>query len=133
LTPNRRRNRRRHVENTDYAGFARRVLAAHGRPVAAGDIEGLPELVALATELDDAITTAVAGLRDRGYSWADIATRLGISRQAAHQRWETPHDPEKFTTRLIRRRLSFPSVRTRFGNGGDRRNTRPSKLPGSKR
>ena len=29
----------------------------------------------------------IAGLRSAGYSWAEIAHRLGITRQAAHQRW----------------------------------------------
>jgi hypothetical protein len=75
------------VENTDYAAFAARILRAHGKRVADGDIEALPELVELGVQLEDAITAAVTGLRDRGYSWADIATRLGITRQAAHQRW----------------------------------------------
>ncbi len=87
LTPKPRRARRRYVENTDYASFATRILAAHGKRVAEGDIEALPELVELGVQLEDAITTAVTGLRDRGYSWAEIASRLGITRQAAHQRW----------------------------------------------
>jgi DNA-binding CsgD family transcriptional regulator len=30
---------------------------------------------------------AIKGLRARGYSWAEISARLGISRQAAQQRW----------------------------------------------
>ncbi len=29
----------------------------------------------------------MTGLRGFGYSWAEIATRLGITRQAAQQRW----------------------------------------------
>jgi hypothetical protein len=84
LTPNRRRDV---VGNDEYAGFARRVLRAHARRIATGDIEALAELVALSTVLDEAITTAVKGLRGFGYSWADIATRLGVTRQAAQQRW----------------------------------------------
>lgn len=43
--------------------------------------------VALRSEVDSAISVGVAGLRDAGYSRADIAGRLGISRQAAQQRW----------------------------------------------
>ena len=73
------------VENDDYAAFTRRILAAHGRRIAHGDIEGLNALAALADE--HALTEAVDGLRTRGYSWTEIATRLGITRQAAHQRW----------------------------------------------
>ena len=82
------RNRRRTpVENTDYAAFAARVIRAHARRIADGDVEGLTELVDLARELDAATQTAVDGLRSFGYSWADIAARLGTTRQAAHQRW----------------------------------------------
>jgi hypothetical protein len=44
-------------------------------------------MVGLSTLLDDAISEAVTGLRSHGYSWADIAARLGITRQAAQQRW----------------------------------------------
>jgi hypothetical protein len=67
--------------------FAARVIRAHGRRVAEGDVEGLAELVDLVAELDAAMQAAVDGLRQVGYSWAEIASRLGTTRQAAHQRW----------------------------------------------
>ena len=41
----------------------------------------------LADEIDTAISQAVTGLRGFGYSWAEIGSRLGITRQAAQQRW----------------------------------------------
>ena len=44
-------------------------------------------LAALSADLDAAIGDAVLGLRSGGYSWAEIASRLGVTRQAAHQRW----------------------------------------------
>jgi hypothetical protein len=75
------------VENDAFAAFGRRVIAAAGRRVAAGDVDALPELAALAGRVDDAMAAAVTGLRAAGYSWAEIAARLGITRQAAHQRW----------------------------------------------
>jgi hypothetical protein len=75
------------VENDDYAAFVRRVITAYGRRIASGDIEGLATLAELGRELDDVLEHAILGLRDSGFSWADIATRLGVSRQAAHQRW----------------------------------------------
>jgi hypothetical protein len=62
-------------------------VAAYARRVAAGDIEALRDLVALSTDLDTQISAAVAGLRAFGYSWADIAIRLGITRQTAWERW----------------------------------------------
>jgi hypothetical protein len=75
------------VENDDYAAFTRRVLAAHGRRIARGDIEGITALAEIASSLDTALSLAIRGLRAQGYSWNDIATRLGITRQAAQQRW----------------------------------------------
>lgn len=95
LTPQPRRpqppiprpRRRDVVENDEYAAFIRRIIRAYSRRVAAGDVEALTDMVALSIDLDTAITEAVTGLRDFGYSWADIGQRLGITRQAAQQRW----------------------------------------------
>jgi hypothetical protein len=96
LTPNRpnhvrparaTRGRRNVVENDDYAAFTRRIIAAHGRRIAGGDIEGLATLAGLADDINAALHHAVTGLRAAGFSWADIATRLGTTRQAAHQRF----------------------------------------------
>ena len=86
LTPNRRQ---RTVENDEYARFSseRRSMRAYARRVARGDVEALADMTGLATELDEAIAQAVIGLRDAGYSWAEIAARLGVTRQAAQQRW----------------------------------------------
>jgi hypothetical protein len=82
-----RRRSRPVVENDDFGAFARRIVAAYGRRVASGDPDALRELVALGSDVDVAIRTGVAGLRAAGYSWADIGARLGITRQAAQQRW----------------------------------------------
>ena len=82
LTP----DRRRVVENDEHASFVRRVIRAHARRVAAGDVEALADMTGLATELGEAITQAVTRLRNIGYSWAEIASRLGVTRQAAQQR-----------------------------------------------
>ena len=87
MTPKRPR---RLVENDEYAAFVRRVLRACSRRVGDGDVEALGLLVGLAEEIDAAMTEAVKGLRGHGYSWAEIGTRLGISRQAAQQRWGQP-------------------------------------------
>ena len=79
LTPNRAG---RAVQNDEYAAFARRV--------ADGDVEALTLMLGLSAEIDDAIAQAVQGLRGFGYSWAEIGSRLGITRQAAQQRWGRP-------------------------------------------
>jgi hypothetical protein len=84
LTPNPRTNV---VENDAYARFTRRIIRAYARRIADGDVEALADLVGLSAHLDTAILEAVTGLRAFGYSWADIANRLGITRQAAQQRW----------------------------------------------
>jgi hypothetical protein len=81
---------RRQVENDKYSAFVRRVLRAYARRVGDGDVEGLVLMVNLAEEIDTAIAEAVKGLRAFGYSWAEIGTRLGVTRQAAQQRWGTP-------------------------------------------
>jgi hypothetical protein len=84
LTPKRRR---RITENDDYAAFVRRVMHAYSRRIAAGDIDAITEMASIAAEFDGAIRCAIHGLRARGYSWTDIGIRLGITRQAAQQRW----------------------------------------------
>ena len=81
------RRRRDVVENDEFAAFARRIVRAYARRVATGDIEALADLTTLAADIEAAIRVAVIGLRNFGYSWADIALRLGVTRQAAQQRW----------------------------------------------
>ena len=75
------------VENDEYAAFARRILRAYARRIADGDVEALTLMLGLADEIDAAIGQAVTGLRGFGYSWAEIGARLGVTRQAAQQRW----------------------------------------------
>src|SRR5437868_5908002 len=84
-----RRRRRDVVENDEFGAFARRIIRAYARRVAAGDIEALADMVALSEDLDKAIGEAVTGLHDavNGYSWTEIGDRLGIARQSAFKRW----------------------------------------------
>jgi len=51
-----------------YASFIRRVIRAYARRVATGDVDALANMIGLATELDEAISQAVTGLRKAGYS-----------------------------------------------------------------
>lgn len=74
-------------ENGEFASFAGRIIRAYGRRIAAGDVEALPELAKLQRDMDVVMGQAVVGLKQAGYSWADVAERLGTSRQAAHQRF----------------------------------------------
>ena len=84
LTPKRARPV---VENDEYAAFARRILRAYARRIATGDIDSLTHMTGLADDIETALRNAVIGLREFGYSWAEIGSRLGVTRQAAQQRW----------------------------------------------
>lgn len=96
-----RKRAKRVVENDEFAAFTRRILAAYARRIASGDIEALPSLSQLSAEVDAAMREAVRGLRRFGYSWADIAARLGVSRQAVQMRYGTPDDRGALDRRLL--------------------------------
>jgi hypothetical protein len=97
----RRKRAKRVVDNYEYASFARRVVKAYARRVSDGDITALRELAVFVSDVDDATRVAVAGLRRWGYSWFDIASQVGVSKQAAQQRWGTPHDRHALDRRLL--------------------------------
>ena len=73
--------------NAEFSQFVGRVIKAHGRRVAAGDVEGLAHMRQLSELLDEWLVTAAQGLHAEGYSWAEIARPLGITKQAAHLRF----------------------------------------------
>lgn len=74
---------------TEYSQFAMRILRALCRRVVEnGDIESLVELADLSNAAEEAIRVCVARLRDdQGYSWAHVGAALGVTRQAAQQRF----------------------------------------------
>jgi hypothetical protein len=74
-------------ETPEFADMVERMIKAYARRVGEGDVEELPRMIAMHDKLNEALDTAVVGLRDFGYSWAEIARRTGTSRQAAQQRW----------------------------------------------
>lgn len=78
---------RRH-ESPDLGGAALRMMRALVRRAAEGDTEALEQLQRL--EEAASVQLGVAALRahrEAGYSWTEIARVLGISRQAARQRF----------------------------------------------
>ena len=77
------------VETADFGATVRRFVRAYGKRVAEDDAYDLKGLVDLHDEVDRAIAVAVAGLRggEGRYSWTEIGDALGISRQAARQRF----------------------------------------------
>jgi hypothetical protein len=108
LTPKPRKRLRRQVENAEFDAFVRRILRAYARRVAAGDVEALSSLSQLSSEVDAVTRLAVAGLRRQPYhySWSEIADRLGISKQAAQQRYGERTDRGALDRRLLEAGLS---------------------------
>ena len=96
-----RKRAKKVVENPQYAAFTRRILRAYARRVAAGDVEALRSLVVFPSDVEAATREAVQGLRRFGYSWAEIADRLGVSRQAAQMRWGDPADRGSLDRRIV--------------------------------
>jgi hypothetical protein len=84
LTP---KSRARVIESDEYGAFARRVMRAYSRRIAAGDVDGLEGLAQVAADANQALADAARQLHADGYSWAEIGARLGVTKQAAHQRW----------------------------------------------
>jgi hypothetical protein len=80
------------METSEYDAFAKRIVRAYGRRVADDDVEYLADLSSLTAEVDKAMRVAIAGLRDGPghYSWGEIARVLGVSPQAARQRYGPP-------------------------------------------
>lgn len=77
------------VETPEFVGMVRRCIRAAGRRVAAGDVSCLNDLANLQVTLDDAIRDAVGALRAApwNYSWEMIGDNLGVTKQAAQQRF----------------------------------------------
>ena len=85
----RRRSRRERPEAPELGATSRRFARALAGRCAEGDTEGLEQLVQVAAAVDDAIGTGARALHGVGYSWTEIARVLGVSRQAARQRFGT--------------------------------------------
>lgn len=74
-------------DHSRFRAMLGRMLRAYSRRVAASSVEDLGEMVQLRAELEDCIQQAVRGLRGLDVSWADIAAPLGVTKQAAQQRY----------------------------------------------
>lgn len=83
----RRRARREAPEAPEVGAAARRFARALARRAAEGDTEALEELVALRGEVEACIVSAARNLHRFNYSWTDIGRVLGMTRQAARQRF----------------------------------------------
>ena len=72
----------------------KRLRRWHERGTAEGDaaLDALSDVGALRRLLDEAELAAVRAARGRAKSWAEIATRLGVTRQSAWERWRDLDD-----------------------------------------
>ena len=83
----RRKRRRRDTENDEYNAFGRRIIRSWAKR-AGTDLVLLGDFAGAIGELDELLRAAVLQLREEpGHSWAEIASVLGCSRQAAQQRF----------------------------------------------
>lgn len=74
-------------DHGEYFGFARRCVRGLARRVGQSDPDDLLLLLELRDELDSALAVAVSQQRAAGFSWAQIAEPLAMTRQAAQIRW----------------------------------------------
>jgi len=105
----------------------KRLRRWHERGTAEGDaaLDALSDVGALRRLLDEAELAAVRAARGRAKSWAEIATRLGVTRQSAWERWRDLDDvrpaadeaaaglweaTEKAATELVAAALDGPLV-----------------------
>lgn len=84
--------RKTHREALELASFLRRMARALVRRAAEGDLDALTALVQARAAIDEAIVAAARELHDgrfptEGYSWTEIGRELGMTRQAARQRF----------------------------------------------
>lgn len=65
-----------------------RMMRALARRAEGGDLEALAALVELEPWLRAQSKRAARALvNEQGYSWSQLALRLGITKQSAHGRW----------------------------------------------
>jgi len=84
------------VETEEYLGMVRRVLTALGGRVGDADLAMFAGLAGLAGVVDELLAGTARQLHDdHGYSWTEIGAALGVTRQAARQRFS--RQPEVVT------------------------------------
>lgn len=89
-------------ESLELAGFLRRMSRALVVRARGGDLDALEALVDARDSMNAAIVAAAQALHydyhdahSGAYSWGDIARTLGITRQAARQRFRREGDDEE--------------------------------------
>jgi hypothetical protein len=75
------------TDTADYLAFMRRIMRASSSRVGAASLRDFRELLAVRAELNTCIAEAARGLNANGYTWEEIGSELGCSRQAAWERF----------------------------------------------
>jgi hypothetical protein len=78
----RARRDERVVETADIGKGVARLMRTYANRVGAADIEELAALWEIREGADAAMVTVVDGLLARGFTWTEMARRLGIRRQS---------------------------------------------------
>lgn len=80
----------KHREALELSSFIKRMFRALERRAADGDLEAVEALAQLREPLAEATRRAGQAAYETGYSYTELAGPLGISRQAARQRFANP-------------------------------------------
>jgi hypothetical protein len=89
------KRRQRRIDNRTHGNYDEaqlterniRVIGKQGERAGDGNLDALAALGSMLRHVDDCIGLAVEGCRAKGYSDPEIASALGISRQAIGQRY----------------------------------------------
>lgn len=81
--------RRETYEAPEMGAMLKRFARAMVRRAAEGDLEAVSVLAEVHVAFGDAIADGARAAHERGYSWTEIGRELGITRQAARQRFAT--------------------------------------------
>lgn len=90
-----KRRSRSFYEAPEMEAFMRRMARALARRAAEGDLEALAAIVAARADLADALEVGARGAHEHGYSWTEIGREIGITRQAARQRFAAGPEQEE--------------------------------------
>lgn len=83
----RRRSERKDAQ--EVAAFLVRMMRAYARRALAGETEpaDLADLFTIRVELERVVDATVVAARRTGFSWSEIASSTGTTKQTAHERW----------------------------------------------
>jgi hypothetical protein len=72
-------------EPDEFAAMTRRMVRALARRAGDADPAQFREVWAMLAEAEAAVTASVDSLRAKGFSWAEIAAEVGVTRQGMSQ------------------------------------------------